>query len=78
MGFHLSFHDGGSEQQGSKYDGDSEHIIYIIGNSRASLNDDDDSRGAWGQVNMMIAVISRGASKDDDDNDDDSEEHGGK
>ena len=40
--------------------------------------DNDDSRGAWEQENMMMTVISRGASKDDDDNDDDSEEHGGK
>ena len=46
--------------------------------SRASLNDGDDSRGAWGQVNMMMAVISIGANKDDDDSDDGSEEHGGK
>ena len=46
--------------------------------SKASLNDDDDSRGAWGQENMKMTVISMGASKDDDDNDDDSEEHGGK
>ena len=52
--------------------------MMTIVSSRVSLYDDDDSRGAWGQVNMMMAVISRGASKDDDDNDDDSEEHGGK
>ena len=63
--------------------------MYIIVSSRASLNDDDDSRGAWGQENMKMTVISMGqirmmtvrsmgASKDDDDNDDDSEEHGGK
>ena len=52
--------------------------MMTIVNSRVSLNDDDDSRGAWGQVNMMMAVISVWASKDDDDNDDDSEEHGGK
>ena len=52
--------------------------MYIIVRSRASLNDDDDSRGAWGQENMKMTVISRGASKDDDHNDDDSEEHGGK
>ena len=52
--------------------------VMTIVSSRASLNDDDDSRGAWGQVNLMMTVISMGASKDDDDNDDDSEEHGGK
>ena len=52
--------------------------MMTIVSSRASVNDDDDSKGAWGQVNMMMTVISRGASKDDDDNDDDSEEHGGK
>ena len=52
--------------------------MMTIVSSRVSLNDGDDSRGAWGQVNVMMAVISRGASKDDDDNDDDSAEHGGK
>ena len=34
--------------------------MYIIVSSRASLNDDDDSRGAWGQENMKMTVISMG------------------
>ena len=41
--------------------------MYIIVSSRASLNDDDDSRGAWGQVRMMMTMMmtvrSMGASK---------------